>query len=69
MIESPLIQELMATRMHKAILGLLAKRFGKLPADLEKSLRAIQDEDRLDQLVCWAAECPDVTAFAKQLMP
>jgi hypothetical protein len=69
MIESPLIQELMATRMHKAILGLLAKRFGKLPADLEKSLRAIQDEDRLDQLVCWAAECPDVAAFAKQLTP
>ena len=67
MIESPLIQELMASRMHKAILRVLTDKFGKVPAEVEQNLRAIVDEDRLDQLNSWAAQCPDLAAFAAHL--
>ena len=68
MIESPLIQELMASRMHKAILRVLGDKFGKVPVEVELGLRAIVDEDRLDQLISWAAQCPDLAAFAARLI-
>ena len=71
MIESPLIQELrqevVAERVHKAILRFLAARFGSVPPEIEVAVRAIQDEARLDLLVDWAALCPDLEAFRTRL--
>ena len=72
MIESPLIQELMqevaAERVHKAILRFLAARFGSVPPEVEAAVRAVQDESRLDNLVDWAALCPDLEAFRTRLV-
>ncbi len=67
MIESPLIQELMAERSHKHILLLLAARFGPVPQDLVKVLQNIQDEQRLDELGAWAGLCADLPAFRARL--
>lgn len=67
MIESPLIDELMAWRMHKAILRVLTDRFGQVPIEVEQALRLVQDEARLDSLISWAATCPDIPAFAERL--
>jgi hypothetical protein len=67
MIESPLIQELMAQRMHKAILRFLSGRFGSVPLDIQTTLQSIQDDARLDELVEWAARCPDLDAFRIRL--
>jgi hypothetical protein len=68
MIESPLIQELrqefMAQRGHKDIVGVLEERFGSVPQDLITALGAIQEDERLDQLLRWAVRCPDLEAFA-----
>jgi hypothetical protein len=48
MIESPLIQEIVAEAvaeaMHKSILSLLRARFGDVPAVVEEELRAAMDE-------------------------
>ena len=67
MIESPLIQELMAERSHKHILSLLADRFGPVPQDITTALQSIQDEQRLDALVVWAGRCADLEAFRTRL--
>jgi hypothetical protein len=67
MIESPLIQELMAQRGHKDIVRVLAARFGSVPPEIEAAVRAIQDESRLDALLDGAALCPDLEAFRQRL--
>ena len=63
MIESPLIQEIMAESFHKAILLLLEKRFGAVPPQLAAELRAIVGEQRLHDLTVQAGICPSLEAF------
>lgn len=70
-IESPLIQELvqelMAEQRHKDILRVLQERFGSVPQDIITALRAIRDDERLDQLTGWAVDSSDVEAFRQRL--
>jgi hypothetical protein len=68
MIESPLIQELWATKMHKVIERALAARFGTVPAEILAALQPISDEKRLDDLHEWAIRCPDLEAFRTKLV-
>jgi hypothetical protein len=68
MIESPLIQEIVAERMHKAILRFLTRRFGSVPQEIERRLRTVQDEARLDELLDLAADCPDLETFRARLL-
>jgi hypothetical protein len=67
MIESPLIQELMAKSaaeaLQKAIVALLGERFGAVPEDVAAALRLVMDEDKLRDLNTHAARCPDLSAF------
>jgi hypothetical protein len=71
MIESPLIQELMAKsaaeRSHKDIVRFLARRFGPVPEDVAAAVRTIYDESKLEELVDEAASCPDLEAFRLRL--
>ncbi len=67
MIESPLIQEIVAERMHKDILRFLTGRFESVPQDIVSALHAIQEERKLDELVDWASRCPDLGAFRARL--
>lgn len=67
MIESPLIQEIVAERMHKDILAFLESRFGRVPQDLATDLEAIHDEQTLDELVKLAARCRTLSAFHKRV--
>jgi hypothetical protein len=67
MIESPLIQELMAERLHRAILRVLAGRHGAVPPDITAALQAVTDDARLDELIDWAARCPDLDSFRARL--
>ncbi len=63
MIESPLIQEIVAARTHENILAFLEARFGPIPVDLATALQAIYDEQKLKDLVTFAALCPSLEAF------
>jgi predicted transposase YdaD len=63
MIESPLIQELVAEARHKDILKLLNKRFGEVPADLVNLVRSVVKERKLDLLFDLALDCPSLASF------
>jgi len=67
MIESPLIQELVAEKMHEAILDVLEVRFGPVPQDLAAALQAIQEEQSLKELLKFAAGCGDLELFRAHL--
>jgi hypothetical protein len=71
MIESPLIQELLAENtqatLHTAVLGILEARFGTAPLDLTQAVNAVTDQAKLRDLVKHAAVCPDLDAFRTRL--
>jgi hypothetical protein len=67
MIESPIIQGIVAEALHRAIVDLLTGRFGELPADLERDIRTVVDEDRLVALNRIAASCTNLDAFRQAL--
>ena len=67
MIESPLIQEVLAERMHRAIASVLLRRFGTVPHDVLAQLKLILDDVKLDELTFWAGECPDLDSFRTRL--
>jgi hypothetical protein len=63
MIESPIIQELVAEGRHKDILRFLAVRFGPLPGASAAEIKQILDETVLDAVVELAASSPDLSHF------
>jgi hypothetical protein len=67
MIDSPLIQELLAERDQKAILRVLSRRFGSIPPEIILALTPIQDEARLNDLIDCATGCPNLEAFRARL--
>lgn len=67
MIESPVLQRFVAERLHRAILGCLAKRFTPLPEDLPKLLDQVIDDERLQVLVELAATCATIDEFEQEL--
>ncbi len=67
MIESPLIQELIAERMHAAILDVLEVRFGPVPPDVAATVQAIQEDERLKELHKFAVGCGDLGLFRARL--
>lgn len=68
MIESPLLQKMMAERIHDLILDALKDRFNTVPRDVAKRLREIVDEKKLRQLNRVANKCPDLQAFRDALL-
>ena len=67
MIESPLIQEIVARSNHEIILQFLEGRFGTVPADVAMRVRNISGEEKLRELARYAAQCPDLEAFRAML--
>ena len=68
MFESPMLQKMLAGKMHETILDLLKVRFGTVPRNVTKPLREILDEKKLRQLNVLAAKCPDLQAFRDALL-
>ena len=67
MIESPLIEELVAEGKQDMILELLKVRFGMPPIEVINQLRTVQKSEKLNELNLFAANCPDLEAFRAQL--
>jgi hypothetical protein len=68
MIESPLLQEFVAKRLHDAIEGFLKGRFGSVPRDVARLLRDVVDERKLNRLSVIAGKCADMDAFREALL-
>jgi hypothetical protein len=71
-IQSPLIDEIVTRARcegtRKSILRVLTARLGPAPPDIAAGLQSIDDETRLDGLVDWASQCPDLDAFRTRLL-
>lgn len=83
MIESPLLDQFFKERYgqqlaqevretarkaaHRNILAVLEARFGDVPRDLAEDIESVADEDRLTDLVCRGATCPDLEAFRNEI--
>jgi hypothetical protein len=68
MIESPLIQKLIAKRLQAAIIEVLKDRFGAVPKGVTQGLESILNEKKLTKLTVFAASCPDIEAFRERLV-
>jgi hypothetical protein len=68
MIESPVLQKLMAKRVHGIILALLKDRFGRVPQNLVKLLGEVVDDRKLTDLSVFAAKCEDLDAFREAIL-
>jgi hypothetical protein len=73
MIESPVLKELMAENTRKTkqedILQFLVARFGRKARTLRPAIKAIEDVERLKDLLNQCARCPDLESFKKQFEP
>jgi len=67
MIESPLLQKMIARSLHEAILELLKDRF-TVPRDVTRGIREVIDEKKLRRLNKVAAKCGDIDAFREALL-
>ncbi len=68
MIESPVLQQLIAKNLHEAIEEALKARFGSVPRDVTRLLHEILHEKRLKKLNGIAAKCADIEAFREALL-
>jgi hypothetical protein len=68
MLESPLLQRLVAEKLQEAILALLKERFETVPRGTTRLLRAVLDEKKLRKLVVHAGMCTDLEAFREALL-
>jgi len=68
MIESPVLQKWLAEAQHVLILDTLKDRFGLVPHDVKKGLRAVLAEKKLRRLNRIANKCPDLDTFREALL-
>jgi hypothetical protein len=68
MIESPLINELVAKARQEDIVEILKDRFQKVPGDIVTRLHAVVKERKLKELLRLAWRCPDLEAFRERLL-
>ncbi len=70
-IESPILREIIAEarakRMHRAILGILNRRFGAVPPEVRGAVTNVTDDDRLQEVIEFAAIASDLAAFGQGL--
>ena len=68
MTESPIIKKLLAERTQDDILQVLEARFETVPVEISTRLRRVRREKTLDELIKYAALCPDLDAFRERLL-
>jgi hypothetical protein len=67
MIESPLVEQLIAKNNHELIEDTLVVRFGAVESELRQQLRAVTNLKKLKKLHRVAVKCPDIETFKEQL--
>jgi hypothetical protein len=64
-VELPLIQEILAERVHKDILTVLESRFGEVPEDLADQIRSVSNDNKLTELIRKAASSASLESFRR----
>jgi hypothetical protein len=67
MIESPLIQEIVAKVKRKGILTNLQERFGSVSPETVSALQAVENDAALEELMKWSVHCPDIESFRERI--
>jgi hypothetical protein len=67
MIESPLINEIVAERTQNNIVEVLRARFDEVPEGIIERLRKITADKKLTTLIKYAVQCPSLESFRKRL--
>jgi hypothetical protein len=67
MIESPLLNNLIAEEVQRNLLQLLEDRFGPVPFDIAQRVKDITNLEHLRQLTSQAGRCPDLDSFRRAL--
>jgi hypothetical protein len=67
MIESPLINEIIAERTQNDIVEVLRARFDEVPEGIIERLRKITADKKLTTLIKYAVQCPTLESFRKRL--
>ena len=67
MIESPLINEIIAERSQNDIVEVLRARFDEVPEGIIERLRKITADKKLTALIKYAVQCPSLESFRKRL--
>ncbi len=68
MIESPLIQDLVAEKVQNTILEVLKARFDTIPVDVRRLLGEVKKESKLMKLAKAAGRCTDLDEFKELLL-
>lgn len=68
MIESPLIEELLAEQCQELILTGLKSRFVKIPRNIRRLVTETKKNKKLRELVAFAYQCKDLEAFKERLL-
>jgi hypothetical protein len=72
MIESPLIQEMLSTTQqttrHEDIIEVLESRLGTVPPDVASTIRLVSSQEKLRELIRFAARCQDFEAFRAKVV-
>ncbi len=68
-MESPLIQELLAEGRQEILIIFLKARFGRLPPQVHERVRQVVDEKELIRLAWLAGLCSRLETFTMELSP
>jgi hypothetical protein len=72
MIESPLLNRILAQTARQNtqanILHILKGRFRAVPEDIAEKLRTVEEESRLEDLLDFCVNCPDLESFRVRLV-
>jgi len=68
MIESPVLQEIVAETKAESLLTVLRARFELVPSDVSRAIRALRDLGELDRLLDAAARCENLQAFRDRML-
>jgi hypothetical protein len=66
-LDSPLVQEILADKDREIILALLEARFGSVPNHLASRLRTVTNPKETEKLIVPAAICTDLEKFGALL--
>lgn len=68
LLETPLMQEILAEARHKDLIRILEARFGPVPPNVAAAIKGVWDEGKLTELITTSVLCENLEGFRKKLV-